>query len=412
MSQYSRTGQTFQRRDTYDGEILAPPTGSSDPGYLRRLAWRTTPRIRTNWTETVNALGAEEQIDVFCDNGIFADDAHADLWEVLLAAPGRMILTPRVLKELLPWLKIRPGHRVLKALKDEEDGVRIINEPQDGEPGKCAFDYYMSLLKIRRGGLEIARRAFRKEHGRDPNEAEDRDLLGKIQQSFGDRGRLIGGKEAGLLTDEALVYLAVRHAVTTGRQTLVLTRDADVEEQFFKLLWLVLTHYMGMLLAEHYVGSTGAFRTRPFPVEFAEPDSPFVPDSGVLVERDASMHSLLPADGRFVAISCWNSGVYTSTIAFGGETGMRRLLGVKDATGGLSTNLLNGRNVHASISPAHARLPGRSDYAAIAVDYRKPVSSSGATVARLDIWQALVTKERHSKLVETGRRSAALRLAL
>jgi hypothetical protein len=366
------------------------------------LAWRTTPRIRTNWTETINALSAEEQIDVFCDNGIFADDTPADLWEVLLAASGRMILTPRVLSELLPWLRIRPDHRVLKALRDEEDGVRFINEPRDGESGKRAFDYYMSLLKIRRGGLEIARAVFRKEHGREPDEAEDRDLLRQIQQSFGDRGRLIGGKEPGLLTDEALVYLGVRHAVTTGRQTLVLTRDADVEEQFFKLLWLVLTHYMGMLLAEHYASSTAAFRTRPFPAGFAGPDSPFLPASGVLVERDASMHSLLPPDGRFVAISCWNSGVYSSSIAFGAETGMKRLLDIKDATGGLSTDLLEGRNVHASVSPTPIRLPGRSDYAAIAVDYRKPVSLSGATVAKLDIWQAMNTKERHSTVVETG----------
>ena len=195
VSKYSRTGQTFHRKDTSDGEILVPPTKSGDPGYLRRLAWRTTPKVKTNWSENIKAPGRRKQIDVFCDNGILADDAHVDLWEVLLAAPGRMILTPRVVKELLPWLKIRPGDRVLKALKDKEEGVQIIHEPQDGEPGKRVLDYYMSLLKIRRDSLEIARRVFRKENGRDPDEAEEQQLLGQIQQSFGERGRLIGGQD-------------------------------------------------------------------------------------------------------------------------------------------------------------------------------------------------------------------------
>ena len=58
-------------------------------------------------------------------------------------------------------------------------------------------------------------------------------------------------KLVGNQTDEAPVYLAVERALITGKQTLVLTRDADVEEQF-KLLWLIDTHYREMLLADRY----------------------------------------------------------------------------------------------------------------------------------------------------------------
>ena len=376
-----------------------PRVQTNDPGYLRRYAFRVTSKEKTNWPRLISALNAEEQIDVFCDNGVFADDTPDELWDALLGAPGRLVLTPRVLKELIPWLKIRPNHAIFKALKDESAGLRITAEPQDGETGQRAFDYYMALLKIRRNGLEVARRVFRREHGRDPNASEDKQLLIQIQQGFGDRGRLIAGKDAGSLTDEALVYLAVQHAVTTGRQTLVLTKDADVEEQFFKLLWLILTHYMGMLLAEHYAASTGAFRTQPLPKGLYGPNGIFMSGDGILIERDKSMRSLHPATGKFVAISCCNAGVYSTSMSFGAETGMKRLIDMKDTTGGLSTNLLNGRNIHASISPNPAKLPGGSDYGAIAVDHRKQVSPSGATIARLDVWQALSTKERHSKAV-------------
>jgi hypothetical protein len=238
-------------------------------------------------------------------------------------------------------------------------------------------------------------------HGREASPDEERDLSAKIQQSFGEQGRLIALKPSEQLTDEALVYLAVSHAISTGRQTPVLAEDADVEEQFFKLLWLIETHYRGMLLADKYVADTGAFRTRPIPNSvLRDPDGPFDP-GGVLVERDGFMRDLLPPNPKFVAISCWNTGRYTSTLAFGAETQMNRLLQIKDATGGLSTIALGGRNVHASAAPL--RVGERADCAAIVHDRRKPVSASGATVAKLDVWQALATNERHANVREQVR---------
>lgn len=38
-------------------------------------------------------------------------------------------------------------------------------------------------------------------------------------------------------TDESLVYFAAEHALRTGQQTVVLTKDQDVMEQFYKLWW-------------------------------------------------------------------------------------------------------------------------------------------------------------------------------
>lgn len=138
-----------------------------------------------------------------------------------------------------------------------------------------------------------------------------------------------------------------------------------------------------MLLADKYAAEPDAFRTQPISDRILnDPDGPFEP-GGVLIERDAFMCDLLPPDPSFVAISCWNTGTYTSTLAFGAETQMNRLLGIKDATGGLSTSVLDGQNMHASVSPLH--VGGRTDWAAIVHDRRKQISASGATVAKLDV---------------------------
>ena len=54
--------------------------------------------------------------------------------------------------------------------------------------------------------------------------------------------------------------LVCARARRTGRQTLILTEDADVEEQLFKLLWLIETHYRGMVLADKYAADPAADR--------------------------------------------------------------------------------------------------------------------------------------------------------
>ncbi len=203
----------------------------------------------TEWGDLVDGLAAERDLAVFCDTSAFEDDAPAKLWEALLCEPGRLVLTERVRAELLPWLGRRPDHPISVALRERHDAIVEQPEPQPGEPGRRAFDYYMALLSVRRRATELARSEFQREHGRDPAPDEERRLLDRVQRRLGERGRLLATKPVGNYTDEALVYLAIEHALTTGRQTLIMTRDADVEEQFFKLVWLIDTHYRAMLLA-------------------------------------------------------------------------------------------------------------------------------------------------------------------
>jgi hypothetical protein len=401
VNRYSRTAQTFHRRDRFDGELIVQPSGSNDPGFLHRLSWRITPKVPTDWGALIEAIGSETQIDVFCDTSTFSDDAPDALWEALLAEEGRLVITPRVWEELKPWLKIRPGQALWSAIGERSSGIGFSNDPKPGETGRRVYEYYTSLLRLRRAVGAASVNIFRKTHGRDPDADEARELLAEIQKNLGERGRLLAGKPSQVLTDEALVYLAVTHAIRTGRQTMVLTRDADVEEQFLKLLWLLETHYRGMLLADVYASSTGAFRTSAIPAHVLEdPNGPFEPSNGVLVDRDPFMRNILPRNPHFVAVSCWNVGRYCSSLAFGAEMEMSRLLDIKESTNGLSTNLLAGRNMHASVSPT--RIGGTTDHAAIVHDRRKTISPDGTAAAVLDGWQALVAGERHGSFIEKG----------
>ena len=122
----------------------------------------------------MDGLAAERDLAVFCDTSAFEDDAPAKLWEALLCEPGRLVLTERVRAELLPWLGRRPDHPISVALRERHDAIVEQPEPQPGEPGRRAFDYYMALLSVRRRATELARSEFQREHGRDPAPDEER----------------------------------------------------------------------------------------------------------------------------------------------------------------------------------------------------------------------------------------------
>lgn len=394
----SRTGRYLLDPAMTDGTTVRPGPPPDDPGFLHRLSWRAGPRVLTDWSAVVSTIQSEDDLVVFCDTSVFDDTAPEALWDALLCSSGRMALTPRVWLELRGWLRRRQTHKVVAAIRAHSPAIAIHNEPKEGEPGHRAFDYYLALLAQRRGRAAMARSTFRETHGREPNDAEMATLLDDIQRRFGERGRLLAAKPLGNLTDESLVYLALLHAVTTGRQTMVLTRDADVEEQFFKLLWLVEYHYRGMLLANYYLDNMGTLSTCPVPASLlGDPRGPFEPGDAFFIEYDPHMKGLLPQRPRFVAISCWTVGTYMSCLSYGAEVEMRRLLDVKDRTGGLSTDRFGDRNVHSTVpSPSGA---GNHHFGAVARDRRQVVSPQGASIARLDLYLALRTPERFSRIV-------------
>ena len=402
---FSRTGELFRRRRG-DGGTRAVSAEqleqlrAKEPGYLQRLAWRHTPREIADWDAIIEALSADRDMVFFCDNSFISVSTPSGVWGPLLSRPGRLVLTQRVMAELRPWITRHPEHPLAEAIRDGNPGVTQRLEPEPSGPGHKAFAYYMSLLSLRRRALEFGESIFLEQHGRKPDEAEKRVLVDQVQRDLGSRGRLLATKAPGFFTDEALVYLAVEHALSTGRETIVLTCDADVEEQFFKLLWLINTHYRGHLLANQFVGHELDFETYPVPDELVDDvRGAFEPHDAFIIERHPDMIELLPRGYHFVGISCLNAGTYFTQLSFGAEREMIEVLHVKDKTGGYSTDRLGGRNMYASIHPL---ITGRGhDCAAVGFDRRKNVGPNGASVSMIDFAQALSPVEQLAHIVPT-----------
>ena len=397
MQKFSRTARSLIDRKTSDGTVTPPNWPFGVPNRMGRLSWYSGPKTPIEWAKVVSTIGGSGDAVFFCDNSIFDDETPAELFDVLLDAPGRLMLTPRVWLELRPWLAKRRTHQLIKAASATVTGFDLRPEPQPGTPWFRAFDYYLSLLATRRLTLRVANRIFETEHGRPPEETDKGVVAGILQKNLGERGYLIARKDGGTLTDEALVVLAVEHALSTGRETIVLTKDADVQEQFFKLLWLIETHYRGMLLADRLVNGPTSLVTRPFQAAFlSDPSCPFEPNGALMIERDAHMRDILPEHPHHVGIYCWTIGEHFSEMAFVAEQEMLRLIRVKDLTGGRSTEVLGPCNLHASLDPLP--IGQRIDCAAVVIDRRVPISDKGATAARLDLLQAHHSHERHATL--------------
>jgi hypothetical protein len=372
------------------------------PTFIPRLTWKYGPRVPIETARLPETIAGAGDAAFFCDTSIFNNELDPAIIEALLAEPDRLVLTPFVIEESKEWLGRHPEHPLTSAILKKAARVQERKPPPDGTPGRSAYLYYLWLLLMRRRPLEIAEERFRREHGREPNKVEYQALRDGVQRELGPRGFMLARKGVKRLpTDETLPILAVEHALSTGRITHVVTADADVEDQFAKLLWLINTHYRGMLLADRYAADFGGFRPRPvrLPAFFRErPDAwPFESGGAVLIERGhPDLQHVLPPRPRCVAISCWNVGRYFSAMTFMAEQEMRRVLEVKDRTGGLNTDKLSGRNLHAWLAPLPIEPPD-AGCAVVARDKRVPLPGTQVAIPRHDIAQCVNNIERTTR---------------
>ena len=199
----------------------------------------------------------------------------------------------------------------------------------------------------------LASAVLTKRLGRAPTRNE---FLAEVQGNLGERGFLMArkGNEAAnspnKITDETLVLTAILTAIIRGSEVFIVTRDADVLEQYFKLLVLIKEHYRAMLAAEQYAANPGAMAFRQMPVQDDGVHvPPFTGTSFLQFETTDQEFNPLPPSFHFVNIYCLLLGgeperMKTTFASFCAETEMARVLRVKAATGGLSTDKLGGRN--------------------------------------------------------------------
>jgi hypothetical protein len=354
-----------------------------------------------------------ENLVFFCDASLFDRKTDPRLWDALLNREGKAVLVPPVRRELEPWLASNRAHPAAKAILDGKPSVEVLGVDPEDRRGRAAAEYYVELLGFRKRPAILRLKEFEEEHGRSPDEEERRRLMAQLHEALGPRGYLLAKKgrdvknPENLLTDETLAYLAMKTGIETGREVVILSKDEDVLEQFYKLQWLLDTHYRAMLLADAYAAEPSRFVTRPMPTT-SDPrlKDAFIGDDDVLVERpqwliSGSDAQILPPYCRPVTVQCWIVGERVTTMTFCAEREMERLLHTKAATGGLNTYKLGEKNLHLWLAPLNIPMSLR-ECAAVVRD-RKVRSASGLTeIPLFDVNQSIYCGERFMHLTESN----------
>ncbi len=394
------------------------PAVSSPPGrkFVPRLTNVGTPKLPYDVEEFCNGVAAApDDIIFFCDTSLFHRNTDMRLWDALLNREGKLVIVPPVRRELDPWLASNEQHPAARAILDGEPTVTFSGIDPEDRRGKAAAEYYIELLGLRKKLVTYKVREFEEEHGRPPDDRERRDLMERLHQDLGSRGYLLAKKGAevtnpdNLLTDETLVYLAMKTAIETGREVVILSKDEDILEQFYKLQWLLDTHYRAMLLADAYAAAPSRFATHPM-LTNSDPrlKEVFIGDDDVLVERPQWLIGgprapILTPYCRPVIVHCWIVGQRVTKLVFCAEREMERLLHTKAATSGLNTYKFGEKNLHLWLAPLNVPKKLRG-CAALALD-RRARSASGLTeIPLFDANQAIYTGERfmHATEASTG----------
>jgi hypothetical protein len=339
---------------------------------IARLGFHApTPKVSCRSEDLARAIRVAALPDavLFVDTNIFTKELDALVWDALFTR--RICITPGVMLELMPWLKNPFANkaardRVLAALRSalalemsgnpgllQSDTPKIELLPVGQEFEEHGYEYYFNLLRLRKAFGPLAKAVLTKNLGRPPTNDE---LVAELQHNFGERGFRIARKgiEAAAspnkLTDEQLVVMAVLSAIIRGKEVFILTRDADLLEQYFKILCLMKEHYRAMLVADRYIANPEEMPFREVPIQNDGIHVPAFSGEKILqLETTDLEFNPLPQTFHFATIYCFvlhgeGGNMKLTSCSFCAETEMAQVLRVKKTTGGLSSDKLNGRN--------------------------------------------------------------------
>jgi hypothetical protein len=322
------------------------------------------------------------------------------LWSALLRKS--IVITTGVWRELQPWLvdpfvNRRFRDLLLEATDVGHPAIRFESQTHSDPRLEAATQFYVQLLGFRKKVVKILGNTLYAELGR---EATPTELQQRVQTVVQDRGLTLaqkGEKAYGtpnFQTDEAALVGAVVSAVSTGRETTVLTRDSDMVEQFYKLMYLIDTHYRSRAIGAAYLKQPLNFIESPLPTGMPYFDTCF--RSGKLISLPvAASERFLSSDHEFVMVHVHRfSPEATSTalqsIGFCAERQMLPLLLDKGFTRGKNTAVLGASNVHRCINPHHQDVFGSQ--AAVVVD--NGVELEDMTIPLVDIEIAVSRREQ------------------
>jgi len=374
-----------------------------DPAtFVDRLSFNFREPDALALTRLYKALGRlDSGIDVYLDSSIWDTNLDKKIWSQLLNHADSIRILPQVRLEVEPWLQRHQTSRAARALSGNNPAFSVLPLPEQETVEAATLTYYVNLLLMRRRVGDLMEEKLRKSLGRLPTEAE---IASETQKSVGTRGLLFvhkSGKKVQadpLATDESLVYETIANGVRTGRPTLLLTRDRDLLEQFYKLCWLLDTHYRAMLIADAFVEQPDLF-AQLAPPKISQWGEIFDATNSLLwATPDTRMNDFLPPKPHFVAVECWVLGrTAFERLVFGAETEMADLLNVKGRTYGLVSEGLEGRNAHPWLAPLPIDATLRHS-TAIAKDRFIHMSDSSTRLGLFDVMHTVNTKERYTRL--------------
>lgn len=416
------TGTHFVEKKPDQTRAESVPLDSIPKGRvpIKRMSWGANPGEKSfasasEIAETIR-FGAASETVFFLDSCFLRAPLSDDIWKALCTKT--LVIPPCVKEELDVWMK-SPNHNSLRS-DEVRRRLRICTELPvqdslgDEVRGKVA-GYYHFLLALRKLVGKKFALEYEFKHGCTPSKEEFFSAFKQADEKFDDRAARLAWKgnedfsKDNYTSDEQIVIMAVLNALSTGRETVILTRDHDLMEQFYKLLYLMDTHYRSMLAAERYTASPQDF--------IAESTSNVMPggqdyfgqwfqgaDDMLFKESlpgESGWDSLLPKESDLVNAGCmWFADgpedLQVASMTFCADTEMRRLLQVKAESNGMNTNLFGDRNCH--LSPCEILGESIGAYAAIATDKMQQLGPGYPPIRALDYEHAIRSGERFNKI--------------
>jgi hypothetical protein len=393
------------------GPNFTAPSGRTP---IKRLAYRPGEPIPFDPRQLIAIISHPNNAHVryVCDANMFIAETDDGIWEALLAAQNRLVLTKPVFDELDLWLR-SPSHNqrlhqaVVAAINgDARSPVQLVDVPRKGTTDATVVDYYVNLLGFRKQAGAIADEKLKERLGRPPTPQE---LSNYCKDVLGIRGQLLARKGSEcktpghLLNDELMVVLAILGAVCRGHEVAILTRDEDVFEQFYKALWLIDTHYRGMLLAEAYSRDPLQFPTQRATDHGGEA---FEGDLILIRKPSDTLLELLHANWTPAHLHCWLFRDTLTQLSFCAEREMQKLFAIKATTAGKNTDLLQGQNCHIYLGDRFVELVG--NWAAIGKDLTTSVPDAAVELSVVDINLSLLSTEKFTRFRAVDRRQLIL----
>jgi hypothetical protein len=397
----TRLEDQLRSEKTLDGDA---PRRASQRG--SRLEIALSPEQRPRVGEIAARISRDYREARFVvDSSFFDSDLDVSIWTALLSLPDRILVLPQVRKEIAGWIEGNPDHPAAAAVLGEARLIESCDFTRWAHHDTRALLYYVNLLAMRKKIYRAVEIDLEAELCRAPTVAEitrakqdATNKLGVRASTLARKGARSDSRRDTYYTDEALTATAFLTAINERRTTVILTRDEDIFDQFYKLQWLLDSHYRGMLFADSYLANLSQRQTIPMPDGQPWTDA-FAEGPNRLVSRsDTDLEAILPARARGIQIECWLVRSGESRLLFRADDTMRRLLEIKGSTGGLNTDRLLPRNCHIWLAPLPI-LSNLRGYAALVVDHRVSFAEADIAIPLLDINQAILTEERHQRII-------------